>query len=122
MQIKLHPYNYMEQKGVIEYAEKHGIVTAGYSSLTYVHFDIIVVAADNRYRSITQSPGGPVDAAVAQIAKRIHATPAQVLMLWVRAKGVAVVTYVSSYLPERRRLTEPPEQAPGEIGWKSIWP
>ena len=33
----------------------------------------------------------PVEAA----AKRINATPAQVLLLWIRSKGVAVVTYVT---------------------------
>ncbi|KAF7980660.1 hypothetical protein HWV62_37075 [Athelia sp. TMB] len=85
-QIKLHPYNYAKQKSVIEYAEKHGIVTEGYSSLT----------------SITQSPGGPVDAVVAKIAERIHATPAQVLMLWVRSKGVVIITTSS----RRERLEE----------------
>ncbi|KZP18562.1 Aldo/keto reductase [Athelia psychrophila] len=75
-QIEIHPYNYAAQRSVIEYARKHGIVTEGYSSLT----------------SITACPGGPVDAVVAKIGERMHATPAQVIMLWVRAKGVVIVT------------------------------
>lgn len=35
-QIQFHPYNYAEQKPVVEYASKHGIITEGYSSLTCV--------------------------------------------------------------------------------------
>lgn len=54
------------------------------------------------YRSITACPGGPVDAVVAKIGERMHATPAQVIMLWVRAKGVVIVTYVVpfQFVPE----------------------
>ncbi|EIN12820.1 Aldo/keto reductase [Punctularia strigosozonata HHB-11173 SS5] len=34
-QIRFHPYNYAEHKGLLEYSAKHGIVTEAYSSLTY---------------------------------------------------------------------------------------
>lgn len=43
-------------------------------------------------RSLTKLPGGPVDPVVSQIAARLNATPAQILLAWVRAKGVVVVT------------------------------
>lgn len=36
MQIQFHPYNYAENKPLLEYSAKHGIVTEAYSSLTYV--------------------------------------------------------------------------------------
>ena len=45
---------------------------------------------------ITKYPGGPVDAPVAAAAKRLNATPTQVLLLWVRSKGVAIVTTSST--------------------------
>jgi diketogulonate reductase-like aldo/keto reductase len=44
--------------------------------------------------SITQSPGGPVDAVVNAAARRIGATANQVIFSWVRSKGVTIVTYV----------------------------
>ena len=43
-------------------------------------------------RPITQYPNGPVTKALARPAARLHATPAQVIQLWVRAKGAVVVT------------------------------
>ena len=50
-----------------------------------------------RCSPITQYPGGPVDKPVAAAAKRLGATPAQVIMSWVHSKGVVVVTYVMPY-------------------------
>jgi len=85
-QIRFHPYNYAEQKAVVEYGAKHGIVTEGYSSLT----------------SLTKLPGGPVDPVVATIAARLNASAAQVLLKWVRAKGVVNVTTSS----KKERLAE----------------
>jgi len=55
---------------------KQGIVTEGYSGLA----------------SLTTLPGGPVDSVVSNIAIRLNASPAQVLLKWVRAKGVVVIT------------------------------
>lgn len=43
-------------------------------------------------RPITQYPNGPVTKALAGPAARLHATPAQVIQLWVRAKGAVIVT------------------------------
>jgi len=85
-QIQFHPYNYTSRKALVEYDAKHGIVTEGYSGLT----------------SLTKFPGGPVDPIVCTIATRLNATPAQVLLAWVRAKGVVVVTTSS----KKERLTE----------------
>ncbi|KAL0574942.1 hypothetical protein V5O48_007016 [Marasmius crinis-equi] len=79
-QIELHPYNYHEQKPVIEFCAKHNIAIEAFSSLT----------------PITQYPGGPVDAPVAAAAKRLGVTPTQVIFLWVKAKGAIIVTTSST--------------------------
>ncbi|KAF8843341.1 Aldo/keto reductase [Paxillus ammoniavirescens] len=75
-QIELHPYNYAEMKDLLEYCAKQDIVVEAYSSLN----------------SITKNPGGPVDAVVNAAAKRINATPNQVIFAWVRSKGAVIVT------------------------------
>jgi diketogulonate reductase-like aldo/keto reductase len=75
-QIPFHPYNYASHKALLEYCAKHSITVEAYGSLN----------------SITQNPGGPVDAAVNAAAKRLGATPNQVIFSWVRSKGVAIVT------------------------------
>ncbi|KAG1818467.1 NADP-dependent oxidoreductase domain-containing protein [Suillus subaureus] len=75
-QISFHPYNYASHKALLEYCTKQSITVEAYGSLN----------------SITQNPGGPVDAAVNAAAKRIGATPNQVIFSWVRSKGVAIVT------------------------------
>ncbi|KAL1660298.1 NADP-dependent oxidoreductase domain-containing protein [Schizophyllum commune] len=79
-QIHLHPYNYVEMKPVLQYCAAHGIVVEAYSSLD----------------PITKFPGGPVDAPLAAAASRRGATPVQALFLWVRAKGVVIVTTSST--------------------------
>ncbi|KAL5632402.1 hypothetical protein ACGC1H_005384 [Rhizoctonia solani] len=80
-QILFHPYNYHEQVELLEFANKHGIRIESYSGLA----------------PITKLPGGPVDEVVEGIAKRLgpQVTPAQVLMSWIRAKGVVIVTTTS---------------------------
>jgi diketogulonate reductase-like aldo/keto reductase len=75
-QIKLNPYTFAEYAPLIAYSAMHGIQIAAYSSLA----------------SISRTPGGPVDKPVADAAKRLGATPAQVLLAWARAKGAAIVT------------------------------
>ncbi|KAJ7704717.1 NADP-dependent oxidoreductase domain-containing protein [Mycena olivaceomarginata] len=79
-QINFNPYNYAQNKALLAYSAKHGIVTEAYSSLA----------------PITRVPGGPVDAPVAAAATRLGITPGQVLLLWVRAKGVVIVTTSSN--------------------------
>jgi diketogulonate reductase-like aldo/keto reductase len=98
-QIMFHPYNYATQKAIVEYGAKHGIVTEGYSPLTYVYLGPLnlrhkLTISTARYvnRSLTKMPGGPLDPVVSAIGTRINASPAQVLLKWVRAKGVVVVT------------------------------
>ncbi|KAJ6537698.1 NADP-dependent oxidoreductase domain-containing protein [Mycena capillaripes] len=78
-QIEFHPYNYAKNKALLEWSSKHGIVTEAYSSLS----------------SITKFPSGPVDAPVAAAAARLGISPTQVLLSWVRAKGVVIVTTTS---------------------------
>ncbi|KAJ7451650.1 NADP-dependent oxidoreductase domain-containing protein [Mycena latifolia] len=79
-QISFNPYNYAQSKELLAYSAKHGIVTEAYSSLA----------------PITKTPGGPVDAPVAAAAKRLGITPTQVILLWVKSKGVVIVTTSSS--------------------------
>ncbi|KAI0755073.1 Aldo/keto reductase [Daedaleopsis nitida] len=79
-QIFFHPYNYAEHKELLEFSAKHGIVTEAYSSLA----------------PITRYPGGAVDKPVQAAAKRLNATPTQVILSWVKAKGVVIVTTSST--------------------------
>ncbi|KIL59056.1 hypothetical protein M378DRAFT_131847 [Amanita muscaria Koide BX008] len=75
-QILFHPYNYAEKKTLLEYAAQHNIVIEAYSSLT----------------PITKLPGGPVDKVVKEAAAKRGVQPSQILLAWVRAKGVVIVT------------------------------
>ncbi|CAE6411147.1 unnamed protein product [Rhizoctonia solani] len=80
-QIPFHPYNYHEQAELLDFANKHGIRIESYSGLT----------------PITKLPGGQLDGILEGIAKRLgpKVTPAQVLMSWIRTKGVVIVTTTS---------------------------
>lgn len=75
-QISFNPYNYHEHKELIEFAARHNILLEAYSALA----------------PVTQCLGGPVDEPVLVAAKRLGATPAQVILAWVRSKGLAIVT------------------------------
>ncbi|KAJ6462474.1 Aldo/keto reductase [Mycena sanguinolenta] len=79
-QIEFHPYNWAENKEMVEWSTEQGILTVGYSSLT----------------SLTKYPGGPVDVPVAAAAARHGISPTQVLLSWARAKGVVIVTTTSN--------------------------
>ncbi|KAH9931679.1 Aldo/keto reductase [Epithele typhae] len=79
-QILFHPYNYAQMKELVEFSAEHGIVTEAYSSL----------------QPITKYPGGPVDKPVEAAAKRLGASTTQVLLSWVKSKGVAIVTTSSN--------------------------
>lgn len=91
-QIRFHPYNYAENKDLLEFSKKHGIVTEAYSSLTCVPHILERFYLIHKSRPITKTPGGPVDSVLQTIGFRIGATPAQVIFAWVRAKGVVIVT------------------------------
>jgi len=79
-QINLHPYSYANHASLLAYHATHGIVTEAYGSLA----------------PITTFPGGPVDVPMEKAAKRLGATPTQVIFLWVKAKGAVIVTTSSS--------------------------
>ncbi|EED79448.1 predicted protein [Postia placenta Mad-698-R] len=79
-QIQFHPYNYAVNKDLLAFCQQHGVVVEAYSSLS----------------PITRYPGGPVDRPVNAAAKRLGATPTQVILSWVKAKGVVIVTTSSS--------------------------
>jgi len=85
-QIRFHLYNYKENVALLDFANKHGIVVEAYSPLT----------------PITKSPGGPVDAVTERIGARIGATPAQVILSWVKSKDIVIVTTTS----RKERLQE----------------
>ncbi|KZT11820.1 Aldo/keto reductase [Laetiporus sulphureus 93-53] len=84
-QILFHPYNYSQNKELLSYCASHGVVVEAYGSLT----------------PITIYPGGPVDKPVQAAADRLGATPTQVILSWVRSKGVVIVTTSSN--PEHMR-------------------
>ncbi|KAL1950687.1 hypothetical protein VTO73DRAFT_5811 [Trametes versicolor] len=100
-QILFHPYNYAENKALLEFSAKHGIITEAYSSL----------------QPITKYPGGPVDKPVAAAAKRLNASDVQVLLAWVKSKGVAIVTTSSTkeHLEEYLAVADLPELTDEEI-------
>ncbi|TFK52311.1 Aldo/keto reductase [Heliocybe sulcata] len=100
-QINFHPYNYAEHKALLEYSAAHGIVTEAYSSLT----------------PITKQPGGPVDTPVAAAARRLGASPVQVILKWVQQKGVAIVTTSSSkaHLTEYLAVADLPDLTDDEL-------
>ncbi|KAF7348286.1 Aldo/keto reductase [Mycena sanguinolenta] len=100
-QISLNPYNYAQKKALLEYSAKHGIVTEAYSSLA----------------PITQFPGGPVDVPIAAAAKRLGITPTQVIQLWVKSKGIVIVTTSSSkaHLEEYMAVGDLPPLTDDEI-------
>ncbi|KZS91439.1 Aldo/keto reductase [Sistotremastrum niveocremeum HHB9708] len=78
-QIQFHPYVYQQQRAVHAFGNEQGIITEAYSALI----------------PITRRPGGPLDAPLNKIAERLNATPDQVLLAWVKAKGAVTVTYSS---------------------------
>jgi len=75
-QILLHPYVYAEQKPILEFGAKHGIVTEAYSTLI----------------PIVVSPGGPLDRPLSKITKKLNVTADQVLLAWAKSKGAVVIT------------------------------
>ena len=96
-QILFHPYNYHETKELLDFSAKHGIVTEAYSSLTSVLLlcmtQYLILTNFRVPKSpITHFPGGPVDEPVQAAAKRLGASPTQVLLSWVKSKGVVIVT------------------------------
>ncbi|KAH8104994.1 Aldo/keto reductase [Phellopilus nigrolimitatus] len=100
-QIRFHPYNWNQNKDLVAYASKQGIVLEAYSSLTL----------------ITKTPGGPVDHVLSNIGERIGATPAQVIFSWVKSKGVVIVTTTTKKerLEEYLAVADLPELTDAEI-------
>ncbi|KAF8599457.1 Aldo/keto reductase [Ceratobasidium sp. AG-I] len=87
-QIPFHPYNYHQQAELLDFAKEHGIRIESYSGLT----------------PITKLPGGTLDGVLESIAERLgpKVTPAQVIMSWIRVKGVVIATTTS----RRERIQE----------------
>lgn len=80
-QVEAHPY--LQQTALLDYCERHEIMVTAYAPLA----------------SLTKPElqGGPVDAVVDEIAARLGATPAQVLMRWSlqRSSWTGVITTTS---------------------------
>ena len=72
----IHAYNFHQQLPLIEFGNKYGIVSEGYSPLI----------------PITRLPGGPLDKPLNEISARLNAKPEQVLLAWAQSKNVVVVT------------------------------
>jgi len=85
-QISFNPYKLSEQANIVAFCQSHGIAVQGYSPLA----------------PLTRHSGGPVDVPVTAIAERLGATPGQVLLKWVHAKGIGIVTTSS----KKERLAE----------------
>ncbi|EGN97556.1 hypothetical protein SERLA73DRAFT_184304 [Serpula lacrymans var. lacrymans S7.3] len=75
-QILFHPYVYQQQLPILEYAAKNNIIIEAYSALI----------------PVTRQPGGPLDKPLSELASKFGATPDQVLLAWVKAKGAVAVT------------------------------
>ncbi|KAG9046310.1 hypothetical protein FS842_000958 [Serendipita sp. 407] len=75
-QMNLHPYIYQSSLDTLKFCNENRIIVEAYGSLY----------------PITQYPDGPVTAALIEPQRRLNATAAQVLFLWVRAKGAVIVT------------------------------
>ncbi|KAH8104993.1 Aldo/keto reductase [Phellopilus nigrolimitatus] len=83
---RLHPYNWVQNKDLVTYASKQGIVLEAFGSLA----------------PITKTPGGPVDQVLSNIGERIGATPAQVIFSWLKSKDIVIVTTTT----KKERLEE----------------
>ncbi|KZT37972.1 Aldo/keto reductase [Sistotremastrum suecicum HHB10207 ss-3] len=87
-QIEYHPYTAKSAQPILEFNKKHGIATESYGGLT----------------SIVKQPGGPVDPVVAKIRQRLISTTgkqditdAQVLLKWLEAKDLIILTTTSKW-------------------------
>ncbi|GJE90727.1 aldo/keto reductase [Phanerochaete sordida] len=75
-QIEYHPYVFKASAAQLEIHKQHGIVTESYGGLV----------------PLTRGKGGPLDPVITKIASARSITEGQVLQLWLRKKGVVVVT------------------------------
>ena len=81
-QIEIHPYVFKASEPVLEYMKQVHVLPASFGGLT----------------PVARFPEGPVDPILSRIAVRltevagIPVTPAQVLQLWLRKKGIPYVT------------------------------
>ncbi|KAF7304054.1 hypothetical protein MIND_00636800 [Mycena indigotica] len=91
-QILLHPYVFAQQKPILEFSKKHGIVIEAYSPLMFVDLTFLHITRLMQYSPLRRNPGGPLDKPVQEIATRLGVTPEQVLLAWTKAKGAVVIT------------------------------
>ncbi|KAH8818652.1 Aldo/keto reductase [Flagelloscypha sp. PMI_526] len=84
-QINFDLYQWRNNKDLLKYAREHGIVVAGYNCL-----------------SPLKHPGGPADAPITKVAKRLNVSTTQVTLAWAKSKGVVIITTSS----KKERLEE----------------
>lgn len=75
-QVQFHPYLWAEQKKLMEFQAKYGIVTEAWSPLI----------------PLTLVPKGRVTKAAKKVAKKLDVEPEQVLIAWAKSKGAVVLT------------------------------
>jgi len=98
VQVESHPY--LPEWGLLEYCKLHGIVLLAFAALGH-----------------GMKPSLLEDPVIAGIARRLHKTPAQVVLAWAVQRGTALLT--TSTTPSRIRqnfdLSTIPEEAMQEI-------
>ncbi|KAF8590067.1 Aldo/keto reductase [Ramaria rubella] len=106
-QIEFHPYVLKVTKPLLELHKRHGIVTESYGGLA----------------PITTNPGGPVDPVLETVQEAVQnrrgstVTQAQVLIKWLQAKEIVIVTtsFKESRLKEYLDAEHVPALTPEEV-------
>ncbi|PRP95128.1 aldo/keto reductase [Enhygromyxa salina] len=80
-QVELHPY--LQQDGLVEFCAANGVHVTGYSPLGSLDRPAALKQDDEPI--LLRDPG------IAEIAARVGATPAQVLLAWGLARGTSVI-------------------------------
>lgn len=83
LQIEHHPY--LTQKGLVDLAQKHGIVVTAYSSFGPQSFLELDMKEAKDAPPLLEHP------TITQIAKKHEKSPAQILLRWATQRGVAVI-------------------------------
>jgi len=98
LQVESHPY--LQQRELLEYCKRHGIVLQAFAALGH---GIVPRVID--------------DPVVTAIARRVHKTPSQVLLAWAVQRGTALLTTSTNpaHIRESFEISTLPEDAMNEI-------
>lgn len=89
LQVEIHPYNV--SKGLVEFAQRHGVQVVGYGSLGGVD-----------YRPITQLDYLLEHPIILELAEKYNRDPSQILLSWSLTRKIAVIP--KSKNPERQLI------------------